>query len=167
VGQHQGRISGEGTQEMGGLAVMEAVKAPAQHLAVDRHRTPLRWAGLLVEDGGMAPEDLLNRVRFHLLDDPSDGRVSRSASPRQVEHLAQPDQMDIDERVDGPVRVRPGDHRHNGEQHDVREAVQLAFRPPRILDLGQQGEKRCERLHGNLVLLELRLPGTESEASVC
>jgi hypothetical protein len=167
VGQHQGRIGGEGTQEMGGLAVMEAIKAPAQHLAVDRDRTLLRWTGLLVEDGGMASEDLLNRVRVHLLDDPSDGRVSRSASPRQVEHLAQPGQVDIDERVDGPVRVRPGDNRHNGEQHDVREAVQLAFRPPRILDLGQQGEKRCERLHGNLVLLERRLPGTESEASVC
>jgi hypothetical protein len=49
MGQHQSRIGGEGTQDMGGLAVMEAVKAPAQHLAVDRHRTPLRWAGLLVE----------------------------------------------------------------------------------------------------------------------
>ena len=60
MGQHQGRIGGEGTQEMGGLAVMEAVKAPAQYLAVDRHRTPLRWTGLLVEDGGMASEDLLN-----------------------------------------------------------------------------------------------------------
>jgi hypothetical protein len=120
VGQHQGRIGGKGTQEMGGLAVMEAVKTPTQHLAIDRDRTPLRWAGLFVEDGGMASEDLLNRVRFHLLDDPSDGRVSRSASPRQVEGIAQPGQMDIDERVDGPVRVRPGDHRHNGEQHDVR-----------------------------------------------
>jgi hypothetical protein len=120
VGQHQGRIGGKGTQEMGGLAVMEAVKTPTQHLAIDRDRTPLRWAGLFVEDGGMASEDLLNRVRFHLLDDPSDGRVSRSASPRQVEGIAQPGQMDIDDRVDGPVRVRPGDHRHNGEQHDVR-----------------------------------------------
>jgi hypothetical protein len=103
MGQHQSRIGSEGTQDMGGLAVMEAVKTPAQHLAVDRNRTPLRWAGLLVEDGGMAPEDLLNRVRFHLLDDPSDCRVSRSASPRQVDGLAQPGQMDIDERVDGPV----------------------------------------------------------------
>ena len=120
MGQHQSRIGGEGTQDMGGLAVMEAVKTPAQHLAVDRDRTLLRWTGLLVEDGGMASEDLLNRVRVHLLDDPSDGRVSRSASPRQVEHLAQPGQVDIDERVDGPVRVRPGDNRHNGEQHDVR-----------------------------------------------
>jgi hypothetical protein len=120
MGQHQGRIGGEGTQDMGGLAVMEAVKTPAQHLAVDRHRTPLRCAGLLVEDGGVAPEDLLNRVRFHLLDDPSNCRVSRSASPRQVECIAQPGQMDIDERVDGPVRVRPGNNRHNREQHDVR-----------------------------------------------
>jgi len=120
VGQHQGRIGGEGTQEMGGLAILEAVKAPAQHRAIDRDRTPLRWAGLLVEDGGMAPEGLLNRGHFHLLDNPSDGRVSRSASPRQVECIAQPGQMDIDERVDGPVRVRPGDNRHNGEQHDVR-----------------------------------------------
>src|SRR4051794_40186779 len=56
MGQHQSRIGGEGTQDMGGLAVMEAVKTPAQHLAVDRNRTPLRWAGLLVEDGGMAPK---------------------------------------------------------------------------------------------------------------
>src|SRR3954462_5682730 len=103
MGQHQSRIGGEGTQDMGGLAVMEAVKTPAQHLAVDRNSTLLPWAGLLVGDGGTASEDLLNRVRFHLLDDPSDGRVSRSASPRQVEGLAQPGQMDIDERVDGPV----------------------------------------------------------------
>ena len=60
MGQHQSRIGGEGTQDMGGLAVMEAVKTPAQHLAIDRDRTPLRWAGLFVEDGGMASEDLLN-----------------------------------------------------------------------------------------------------------
>src|SRR3954465_8539730 len=100
---HKSRIGGEGTQDMAGLAVMEAVKTPAHPLAVHGSRTPLRWAGLLVEDGGGGPEDLLNRVRFHLLDDPSDCRVSRSASPRQVEGLAQPGQMDIDERVDGPV----------------------------------------------------------------
>src|SRR3982750_2615390 len=103
MGQHQSRIGGEATQDMGGLAAMEAVKTPAQHLAADPNRAPLRWAGLLVGDGGMAPEGLVNRVRFHLLDDPSDCRVSRSASPRQVEGLAQPGQMDIDERVDAPV----------------------------------------------------------------
>jgi hypothetical protein len=154
MSQHHGRIGGKDAEEMSGLAVMEAVETTAQHLAVDRHLTPLRRAGLRVQDGGMTPEDRLHRARVHLLDDPSDRRVRRSASPRQAEDIAQPGKMDVDEGVDGPVRVRPGDDRHDGEQQDVREAIQLALSPPRILDLGQQREKRRERrlrLHGNLV----------------
>lgn len=151
MGQHQGRLRGEDAQEMGGLAVVEAVETPTQHLAVDRDMTALLLAGLLVEDGGMAAEDLLNRPGFHLLEDPADRCVGRSAPPRQPERLAQAGEMDVDERVDGPVRVRPGHDRQDGEQHDVRQAIQLAFRSPRVLDLGQQREKRRQRLHGNLL----------------
>jgi hypothetical protein len=49
--------------------------------------------------------------------------------------------MDIDEAVDCPVRVGPGHHRQNGEQHDVGKTIELAFRSSRVFDLGKQSEK--------------------------
>jgi len=58
--------------------------------------------------------------------------------------------MHIDEAVHATVRVRSRHKRQDGEQRHMRQAIQLAFGPSRVLDLGKQRQKRRERSHGNL-----------------
>ena len=135
--EHQGRFRGKRAENMRGLAVVEIVEASTQRFAVDDDvLLPLRGA-LLVKDGGMASEHLLDRSYIQLLENDADRGVGRCATPFQTEKLPQTREMDIDEAVDAPVRVCPGHHRQNGEQNHMRQAIQLAFGPTRVLDFGQ------------------------------
>jgi hypothetical protein len=150
MGQHQRGVGGKCAQDMGGFAVVEVIEAVTQSLAIDGDVALPLLAGLLVQDGGVTPEHLLDRSRIQLLENDADRAVGRRASPFQAKDLPQAGEVHINEAVDSTVRVRPGHHRQDREQHDVRQAILLAFRPPRVLDLSQQREKRLERLHGNL-----------------
>jgi hypothetical protein len=104
---------------------------------------------LLVKDGGMAAERLLDRSGVKLPENVSDGRIGWRTTPSQPEELAQTNEMDVDETMDTPVRVGSGYHRQNSEQNHMWQTIQLAFSPSRVFDFGQQRQKRGE-LHGNL-----------------
>jgi hypothetical protein len=108
-----------------------------QGFAIDDDVTLPLWGGLLVNDGGMASEHLLDRSCIQLLENDADRGVGRCATPFQTKKLAQTREMDIDEAVDAPVRICPGHHRQNGEQNHMRQAIKLAFGPSRVLDFGQ------------------------------
>jgi hypothetical protein len=82
---------------------------------------PLARRGrLLVKDGGMAAERLLDRSGVELPENVADGRIGRRPTPFQPEELAQTNEMDIDETMDTPVRVGSGYHRQNSEQNHMR-----------------------------------------------
>jgi len=92
----------------------------------------------------------LDRSRIQLLENEADCGVGWRARPFQTKEVSQASEMDVEEAVDAAVRVGSGDDRQNGKQDHVWQAIQFAFSPTRILDLGQQGEQRRERPHGKL-----------------
>ena len=139
--QHQGGVGGKRAQDVSGLAVLEMVEAVTQCLAVEGNVAFARGAGLRVQDGGMAPKDLFDRSRIQLLENEPDGGVGRRAPPWQRERVLQPSEMDINEAVNCPVGVGPGEHRQNSEQQHVRQTIKLAFCASRVFDLGKQSEK--------------------------
>jgi hypothetical protein len=94
-----------------------------------------RRSRLLVKDGGMAAERLLDRGGVELPENVSDGRIGWRPTPFQPEELAQTNEMDVDEAMDTPVRVGSGYHRQNSEQNHVGQTIQLAFGPSGVLDL--------------------------------
>ena len=123
----------------------------SQGFTVDRH-VPLAVAlGGLVQGSGMAAEHRLNRGGVELPQDASDRRVGRRFPPRQAERLAQLGEVNIDEAVDRAVGVGARDDRQNRQQQDVRQSIQFALGASRVLDFGQQADKRRERRHGNPV----------------
>jgi hypothetical protein len=67
----------------------------------------------------------------------------------QAESVTQRHQMDVDEAVDGAIRVRPRQQAEDRKQQDVTQAVHLALSTPGIRHRGQEIEKMAERLHGN------------------
>lgn len=144
MGQYQGGVRRERAQDMGGFAIVEVVEAMAQRLAIDGDVALRLLAGLLVQDGSMAPEHLLHRCRVQLLENDADRGVGRCTPPFQAKKLPQANEMDIHEAVDASIRIRSSHHRQNGEQNHVGQAIQLAFGPPRVLNLAQQREKRRE-----------------------
>src|SRR5262249_32732126 len=147
--QYQGRARCKRAENMRGLAVLEGIEALPQRLAVDGD-VPLAPRGrLLVKDGSMVAERLLNRSGVELAENVSDGRIGRRPTPFQPEEPAQTNEMDIDETMDTPVRVGPGYHRQNSEQDHMWQTIQLAFSPSRAFDFGQHRQKRGE-LHGTL-----------------
>ena len=101
----------------------------------------------------MPAEYRLDRSRIQLLENEADCGVGWRARPFQTKEVSQASEMDVEEAVDAAVRVGSGDDRQNGKQDHVWQAIQFAFSPTRILDLGQQGEQRRERLHSNLNML--------------
>jgi hypothetical protein len=134
--QYQRGVAGERVQDMRGLAVLEMVEAVAQRLAVNGDVALPRVAGLRVENGGVAPKDLFHRSRIQLLENEPDGGVGRRAPPWQRERVSQPNEMDINEAVNCPEGVGPGEHRQNSEQQHMRQTIKLAFCPSRVFDLG-------------------------------
>ena len=97
----------------------------------------------------MAAKRRFDRSGVKLSQDAADRRVGRRFPPLQAEHVAQPSEVNIDEAVDRPIGIGASDDRQDREQHDVRQPIQLALGPPRVFDLGQQGDKGSERRHGN------------------
>ena len=97
----------------------------------------------------MAAKRRFHRSSVKLPQDSADRRVGRCSSPLQAERVAQPGEVNIDEAVDCPVGIGASDNRQDREQQDVRQPIQLALGPPGVLDLGQYGDKRSERRHGN------------------
>src|SRR5262249_19644012 len=109
--QYQSRARCKRAENMCGLAVLEGVEAVPQCLAVHGDVPLARRGRLLVKDGGMAAERLLDRSGVELPENVSDGRISWCPTPFQPEELAQTNEVDIDETMDTPVRVGSGYHR--------------------------------------------------------
>ena len=126
---------------MRGATVEKVVEASSQGLAIDRHMTLTFAVPRVVQHGGMAAERSFDRGGIELSQDTTDRRVSRSFPPLQAERFAQPGDVNIDEAVDRPIRVGAGDDSQDRKQHDVRQAIQLPLRPPRVFDFGQQVNK--------------------------
>src|SRR5215472_9827424 len=125
--QQQGRARCKRAENMRGLTVLEGVEALPQCLAVHGDVPLARRSRLLVKDGSMAPERLLDRSGVELPENVPDGRIGWRPTPFQPEELAETNEMDVDETMDTPVRVGSGDHRQNGEQNHMRQTIQLAF----------------------------------------
>ena len=139
--QHQSRVRSEGTEDVRSAAVEKVVEASPQSLPIDRHMTLAFAVRRVVQHGGMAAERRFDRGRIELSQDATDRRVSWSFPPLHAERIAQPGEVYIDEAVDRPIRVGAGHDCQDRKQHDVRQAIQLPLRPPRVFDFGQQVNK--------------------------
>ena len=132
--QHQSRVGGKGAEYVRGAAVEKVVKASPQCLAIDRHMTLTFAVRRVVQHGGMAAERRFDRGGIELSQDATNGCVSRSFPPLHAERIAQPGKVNIDEAVDRPIRVGASDDCQDRKQHDMREAIQLPFRPSRVFN---------------------------------
>jgi hypothetical protein len=65
-------------------------------------------------------------------------RVGRGRPPFQAEKLAQSRPMHVDERIDGAIRVRPGDRRQDSKQNDMEQRIELALGATKVFDLPNQ-----------------------------
>ena len=149
--QHQSRVGSKGAEYVRGAAVEKVVKASPQCLAIDRHMTLTFAVRRVVQHGGMAAERRFDRGWIKLTQDATNRRVSWGFSPLHAERIAQPSEVNIDEAVDSPIRVGTSDNCQDRKQHDVWQAIQLPFRPPRVLNFSQQIDKWTEWHHGNPV----------------
>jgi hypothetical protein len=107
--QHQSRIGSKGAEYVRGTAVKEVVEASPQGFAIDRHVTLTSAVRRIVQHGSMAPEHCFDRDGIELSQDATDRCVGRSFPPLHAERIAQPDEVNIDEAVDRPIRVGTGD----------------------------------------------------------
>jgi hypothetical protein len=81
---------------------------------------------------------LFDRVGVQLPDYVTDCGVGWRVTPLQSKKLPQTCEMTINETVDTPVRVGAGQHRQNGEQNNMRQAIPFTVGPSRVLDFGQE-----------------------------
>jgi len=117
MGEDECQTRREGAEDMGRLAVIEVIEAAAHCLAVEGDVAVFSGLDLvrLGQSCGVLAEHQFHAGRVELLQNPTDRRVGWSRPPFQIEKLTQARQMHVDERVDGAVRVRPGDRRQDGE----------------------------------------------------
>src|SRR5215469_4938675 len=132
--QHQSRVRSEGAEYVRSAAVKKVVEASPQGLAIDRHMTLTFAVRYIVQHSGMVAERSFDRGGVELSQDTTDRRVSRSFPPLHAERIAQLREVNIDEAVDCPIRVGAGDDCQDRKQYDVRQAIQLPLRPPRVFD---------------------------------
>lgn len=139
--QHQSRVRSEGAEYVRSAAVEKVIKASPQGLAIDRHMTVALAVRRIVQHSGMAAERSFDRGGIELSQDTTDRRVSWSFPPLHAERIAQLGEVNIDKAVDCPIRVGARDDCQDRKQYDVRQAIQLPLRPPRVFDLSQQVNK--------------------------
>jgi hypothetical protein len=139
--QHQSRVRSEGAEYVRSAAVEKVIKASPQGLAIDRHMTVALAVRRIVQHSGMAAERSFDRGGIELSQDTTDRRVSWSCPPLHAERIAQLGEVNIDKAVDCPIRVGARDDCQDRKQYDVRQAIQLPLRPPRVFDLSQQVNK--------------------------
>lgn len=150
MGKHKSGVGGECAEHLGGGAVIEVVEATAQRLAIEGNAGLSRPRACGLQKGGMAAEDLLDRIRVEPLKNVADGSMSGRAAPAQSEERVQAAAMDVDEGDDATIRVAAGHDGEDGKQQHVGQLVQLALRPARIRNFLQQAQQRRECSHGNL-----------------
>jgi hypothetical protein len=46
--------------------------------------------------------------------------------------------MHVDERIDGAIRVRPGDRRQDSKQNDMGQRIELVLGATKVFDLPNQ-----------------------------
>jgi len=163
VREQQIGASVERVQHLGGFAILEVIEAALQGLAVQGDDALRGFVADRLQAGGMAAERLLDRVRVKSLKNIANGGMGGRSFPFQAEGVVQAGTVDADEGDDTPERIRSGYDGQDGEQQDVGQLVELAFRPSRVLHRGQQAEKCIERSHGNLRVI--RLPRIDSDIS--
>jgi len=147
--QHQSRVGSEGTKQVRGTAVDEVIEAAPQGLAVNRNMTATVAGDGAVQRRGMVAERPLDRGGIELPQDSADRRVGWRFPPSHTECFAQLSEVNIDEAVDCPIGIGTGNDSQDREQDHMRQLIELALCSSWIFDLGQQGNKRRERLHGN------------------
>jgi hypothetical protein len=138
------------------------VVAGAQGLAVEGDHPEAVGASTFPQDLAVQAEDPLELGPVQPLQDAADPGVGRRAPPRKPETRLEPREMDLDERMDAALGVRPHHHRKDRKKHDMGQLVELAFGPARVLDLGQQFEQLGKgTFHGNRP--PLGLPAMDSD----
>ena len=105
MGKCQGRVRGEGAQDLGGGAVVEVVEAAAQRFAIERDAGLAGLCAYRPKPGGMLANDRLDLCGIKPLEDVADRGVSRRAAPLRTDgrvHAA----MNIDEGGDASGAAR-------------------------------------------------------------
>src|SRR4051812_37526870 len=149
MSEHQRRGAVQGTDQMDGGPVLELVEAAAQRLAIESNDAHALATDMLGQQGGVQAKDVFQSLRVQPPQNGAQRRVGRRTPPVQAESVTQRHQMDVDEAVDGAIRVRPRQQAEDRKQQDVTQAVHLALGTPGIRHRGQEIEKMAERLHGN------------------
>src|SRR4051812_18726069 len=149
MSEHQRRGAVQGTDEMDGGPVLELVEAAAQRLAIESNDAHALATDMLGQQGGVQAKDVFQSLRIQPPQDGAQRRVGRRTPPVQAESITQRHQMDVDEAVDGAIRVRPRQQAEDRKQQDMTQAVNLALGTPGIRHRAQEIEKMAERLHGN------------------
>jgi hypothetical protein len=129
MGKHKGGVGGECAEHLGGGAVIEVVEAAAQRLAIEGNAGLSGPCACGLQKGGMAAEDLLDRIRVEPLKNVADGSMSGRAAPAQSEERVQAAAMDVDEGDDSTIRSCSRSRRR-GWKTAARRAACTACPPP-------------------------------------
>jgi hypothetical protein len=150
MGEHERGVGGERAEHLGGGAVIEVVEAAPKRLAIEGNAGLSGPCACGLQKGGMAAEDVLDRVRVEPLKNVADGSMGGRAVPAQSEEGIQAAAMDVDEGDDATIRVAAGHDGEDGKQQHVGQLVEFALRPAWIRNFLQQAQQRRESSHGNL-----------------
>ena len=151
MAEHEGRLGGEGAENVRGLTIVKTVETASQRLAVDRDLPATEGFDFFTVEQRrrVLAKRLLDRGDVELLQDPADCRVGWRLAPFQAEKFAQARQMHVNERVHIPVGIRSRQRGEDGEKHDMRQTIEFALGAARIFDLGQEIQERRKRFQGN------------------
>lgn len=116
MGQDQGRIGGEGAEDLSRRPVVKRVETAAQGFAIERDVALAGLGAGRMQLDGMAAERRFHRDGVETLEDVADCGVRRRAPPCQPEGLVQLGAVDVDEGDDATVRIGARDDGEDGEK---------------------------------------------------
>jgi hypothetical protein len=103
MGEHEGSVGGERTEDLGSGTVIEGVEAAAQRLAVQRDAALSGCGPGCLQQAGVLSQDKLDLGGIEPLEDVADRRVRGCAAPRQTAGRVQLAAMHIDGGDDAAI----------------------------------------------------------------
>lgn len=147
-------LNGKSAEDLFGSTVVETIKASAQDFTVDRQNPALtrRTGRRSAQICSMGSERRLDIGRIKTAQNRADRGVRRWFLPPKPERSVEPLQMDLDEGMDAPIGVGPGDDRQDRKQQDVPLLEALALGTPWIGNRLEPPEDGIKCFHrGNFV----------------
>jgi hypothetical protein len=156
VAEDQGRVGGEGAEHVGRGAVVQAVEAAPQGLAIQRHGGVRSIRPALAQLPGVAAEGGLQRLGIEREEQVAQRVDRRRAAQADAVDVAEPVAVHGQEGHDAAGGGRAREHGQDREQQQMGQRVARALGAARVGDPLQGGEQGGERHHGDLRQVDCR-----------